>query len=75
MGVEEEREKTKETIQNICRTRSDEKHISKCEYKGINSFESSAILYKIRIFCEPRYRAEIKYSVNNAIIKGLDEAD
>lgn len=74
ISYEESREKARDAILNICRSLEEEKRISKCEYKGIDKLDASALQHKIRIYCEPKYRAEVKMIANNAIVKGLDEA-
>ncbi len=60
-------------LSEICKKVSNLKNVNKCGFLGTESFESSAVLYKIRVFCEPINRAEVKRSVLFEIQKGLSD--
>ena len=47
--------------------------VKNVEYKGINEFGNSAIYYKIRIYCPPEFRMQIKRDANRIIKLELDE--
>ncbi len=74
LSYEDEREKVIPVIQNICRILEEKTEIEKCEFKGIEKFDASAVLYKIRVFCDPKLRAEVKHIVNGVIMEVLDSA-
>ena len=48
-------------------------NILKVEYKGLNEFADSAIYYKIRIYCKPEFKPQIKRDSNRIIKLTLDE--
>lgn len=48
--------------------------VEKCELKGTQEFAASAAIYKIRFFCEPNDRPDIRRSVVMTIQEGLDAA-
>ncbi len=49
--------------------------VATCEYKGTQSFESSAVLYKIRLFCDYKNRCDIRRAAIAEIQTGLENAD
>ena len=48
--------------------------VESCELKGTQDFGGSAILYKIRFFCEPHDRPDIRRAVVRTIQEGLENA-
>lgn len=52
---------------------SELENVSKVEYKGLNEFADSAIYYKIRIFCKPELKPQIKRDANRIIKLELDK--
>lgn len=46
--------------------------VVKAEYKGIQEFGDSAILYKIRLYCKPEFKPQIKRNANRIIKLELD---
>ena len=48
--------------------------VIKCTFEGTQSFESSAILYRLRVFCEANKRADVRRAANGEIQKGLHDA-
>ncbi|MBO4854248.1 MAG: mechanosensitive ion channel family protein [Oscillospiraceae bacterium] len=49
--------------------------VESCELKGTQDFAASAVLYKIRFFCEPSGRPDIRRAVLKTIQDGLETAD
>ena len=48
--------------------------VEKCALKGMQSYEASAILYKIRLFCEPCDMPDIRRAALKTIQDGLEAA-
>ena len=48
--------------------------VKNCEYKGVQSFEESAVLYKLRVYCEPAARPEVRRRVLAVLQNGLADA-
>ena len=48
--------------------------VKNCEYKGVQSFEESAVLYKLRVYCEPAVRPEVRRRVLAVLQNGLADA-
>ena len=48
-------------------------NVTKVEYKGLNEFSDSAIYYKIRIFCKPEFKPQIRRDANRIIKLELDK--
>ena len=46
--------------------------VTKCDYLGTQSFESSSILYRIRLFCEPKHRPEARRAALGIILDALN---
>jgi len=46
-------------------------NVTKCSYKGLQSFGESAIIHKIRIHCNPTRRAEIRRQAHREILLGF----
>lgn len=49
--------------------------VESCELKGTQDFAASAVLYKIRFFCEPNERPDIRRAVLKTIQDGLEAVD
>ena len=49
--------------------------VEKCELKGTQDFASSAIIYKIRFFCEPHDRPDIRRAALAVVRDSLEQAD
>ena len=47
--------------------------VTDVEYKGIQEFGDSAIVYKIRLFCKPELKPQIKRDANRIIKQELDK--
>lgn len=62
-------------LEDICARIREIEGVESCELKGTQDFDSSAILYKIRFFCEPYNRPDIRRAVLRTIQDGLSEKD
>lgn len=62
-----------EALSEICEDIETIEGVEKCEFKGTQEFSDSAIIYKIRFFCEPNDRPDIKREVHKRIQDGLSE--
>ena len=60
-------------LSDICEDIRKVEGVESCELKGTQEFTQSAIIYKIRFFCEPNDRPDIKRAVNRVIQDGLAE--
>lgn len=63
-----------ETMEGLCRSVKELEDVSECEYKGTQAFENSAVMYRIRIFCEPNMRADVRRAALGIIRDGLLDA-
>ena len=75
LSYDESREKVYEVLENICGRIRATDGIEDCMFKGTQRFDESAIIYKIRFFCEPNDRPDISRAVHKIIQDGLEEAD
>lgn len=48
--------------------------VENCELKGTQDFGGSAVIYRIRFFCEPHDRPDVRRSVIKTVQDGLEEA-
>ena len=62
-------------LNGICEQISVIEGVEKCELKGTQNFGESAIIYKIRFFCEPNDRPDIRRAVLKTIQDGLSKED
>ena len=63
-----------DVLKPICERIGELDGVEKCEFKGTQDFGSSAIIYKIRFFCEPSNRPDIRRVVIKTIQTGLEDA-
>ncbi len=61
-------------LEGICEEIRSIKGVESCELKGTQDFAESAAIYKIRFFCEPNDRPDIRREVLRTIRDGLDNA-
>lgn len=73
LPYEEKATKMEEVIDVIVEQISKLENVKKVEYKGLNEFADSAIYYKIRIFCKPELKPQIKRDSNRIIKLELDK--
>lgn len=62
-------------LDGICARIRKLKGVEKCELKGTQDFGASAVIYKIRFFCEPHDRPDIRRAVLKTIQEGLESVD
>lgn len=74
LSYDEDREKVYRTLEGICQEIRVADGIEDCMFKGTQRFGESAIVYKIRFFCEPAERPDISRMVHKIIQDGLDRA-
>lgn len=74
LSYEEDRRHVYEVLSGICEEIRSVKGIEDCIFKGTQSFDESAVTYKIRFFCEPNDRPDIKREVHRIIQDGLARA-
>ena len=75
LSYEEDPKKVHSVLRVICARIDRLDGIDQCIYKGTQSFESSAILYKIRFFCPPETKPERTRDALREIQNGLLEAE
>ena len=46
--------------------------VTKAEYRGLQEFGDSGIFYKIRLYCKPEFKPQIKRDANRIIKLELD---
>lgn len=73
LPYEENTEKIENIISEIVSIIKENKKIEKVEYKGINEFGDSALYYKIRMWCSPENKPQVKRDCNRIIKQKLDE--
>lgn len=74
LPYEEHRKDVFRVLEEICEDIRTIEGVEDCMLKGTQQFADSAILYKIRFFCEPNDRPDIRREVNKRIQDGLDKA-
>lgn len=74
LSYDESRKHVYEVLGGICEQIRAMDGIEDCQFKGTQSFDESAIIYKIRFFCEPNDRPDIRRAVHKIIQDGLDRA-
>ena len=75
LPYELERERAYSVLEGICEKIRRIKGIESCELKGTQNFGESAIIYKIRFFCEPNERPDIRREALRTIQDGLSAED
>ena len=60
-------------LENICREIEGIEGIEGCEYKGTQEFADSAVIYKIRLYCPPEQRPELRRKALHIIQEGLEK--
>ena len=75
LPYELERKESYAVLGSICDDIREISGVESCELKGTQDFADSAIIYKIRFFCEPHDRPDIRREVLRTIQDGLDKAD
>jgi len=62
------------TLNRICEKIRNVEGVESCELKGTQSFGTSAVIYKIRFYCEPHDKPDIRRAVIKTIQNGLEDA-
>lgn len=75
LSFEENVKKVHSVLKEICERIEKIEGIEKCVYKGTQSFEDSAVLYRIHLFCPPERKPDMQREAMRVIQDGLDEAD
>ena len=75
LAYEEKPEKVHATLSKICEKISRVDGIEDCIYKGTQSFEESAVIYKLRLICPPENRPELHRAAMRLIQEELERAD
>jgi len=75
LGYNEDGKRIAEAMKNILGGISKIESVEKCEYKGIQNFGDSALIHRIRIYCEPTRRTDVKRRALNEIYNRLMEQD
>lgn len=73
ISYEEDSNKVNSALSEICSELAKNKKIKKCEVKGILNFDKSSLEYVVRVYCEPKNRADVKYIVHGRLYDGLKE--
>ena len=75
LSYEENPKTVRSVLTKVCaQIESSVEGVTKCDYLGTQSFESSAILYKIRLFCETKHRPEARRAALGIIQEQLNAA-
>ena len=74
LSYDEDRRTVYAVLEKICAQVKEIEGVEDCVLKGTQLFADSAIIYKIRFFCEPNNRPDIRRAVLRTIQDGLDEA-
>lgn len=75
LSYEEDPKTVRSVLCTVCqRIESGIEAVTKCDFLGTQSFESSAILYKIRIYCEPKDRPDVRRAALAVIQDVLGDA-
>ena len=73
LSYELDRKTAYAVLTDICKQIAAVEGIESCELKGTQQFADSAIIYKIRFFCEPNNRPDLKREAHRLIQDGLSE--
>lgn len=73
LSYELESKRAYEVLARVCDEVRLLEGIEDCQFKGVHNFGESAAIYKIRFFCEPMNRPDIRRSVVRIIQKELEQ--
>jgi len=74
LAYEEEPKHVHKTLSEIAEHISECEGIKSCEYKGTQRFEDSAIIYKLRFFCDPEKKGDMWRKAIAIVQEGLADA-
>lgn len=73
ISYNEKTEQIEKILNKIAEEAKKSQHIKNCEYLGINDFADSAVIYKIRAYCNPEHKPTVNRTVRRIIKLTLDE--
>lgn len=56
---EEPLEKIEGILEEACNQMKEVQYVSECKYIGVGAFESSSMIYKLKVVCEPEFKPSI----------------
>ncbi len=65
--------KQEKILNEACEKIQKLEHVSEAKYLGLNEFDSSAIIFKIKILCKAEFKYQIKRQANRIIKLDLDK--
>ena len=74
LAYEEDVKKVHSVLKSIAEKKATAEGVKKAEYKGTQNFDDSAIIYKLRFFCDPKDSPDIRRRCIKIIQDGLNEA-
>ena len=74
LAYEEDERKIHTVLKKICEQIRKTEGIEDCIYKGTQDFGDSAVIYKIRIFCPPKEKPELRRKALAVVQDGLEKA-
>ena len=72
LSYEEDIKKVEMILNGIANELKEVEHIQDAKYIGLNDFEESSMIYKMKIVCKPEYRYPVKREANRTIKIWLD---
>lgn len=74
LSYDEDVKRVYQVLEGICQKAGELDGVELCQFKGTQGFSDCAVIYKIRFFCDPENRPDIRRAVIKTIQNGLDEA-
>lgn len=74
LEYEADSQKVKEAMGRVVELANMVPDVSDCAFLGVQAFEDSDVLYKLRFNCDPRKRFAAKRAINGIIFEQLNEA-
>jgi len=71
LSYKEDIQKVYEIMAEICETAMELDQVESCSFKGIQEFENSGIIYRIRFFAHPKNLPEVSRKVNKIMFEKL----
>lgn len=65
--------KAEEVINHVLKKIEELPNVEKVEYKGVDELASSSINYRIKVFCNPYVKIQVRRDALTCIVKGLEE--
>lgn len=72
LSYEDDIRKVETILNGIVNELKEVEHVQDAKYLGLNDFEESSMIYKMKILCKPEYRYSVKRDVNRVIKIWLD---